>query len=273
MPDGPPVDRELLDFAVDLAERAGRVARDRFFAGPADTALKSDGSEVTEADLAVEELIRTELARHCPGDEVYGEEAGTTAGTSGRRWIIDPIDGTYYFARRIPVFGMILAYEDEHGPAVGLVNHPVAEEILYAGRGLGCHRRAGEAVTQVHVSSREQLRGARTAMINPGTWSAELMSTLHATVFLSPAGDTPGLLKGDMDALVVGGAPMGYEDIAALPVLLTEAGGRVTDLAGAPVLTGDRTVLATNGLLHDELLALVAGLPHGRDWRKLTVLD
>jgi histidinol-phosphatase len=70
--------------------------------------------------------------------------------------------------------------------------------------------------------------------------------------------------------MVVAGAPMGYEDVAPLPVLVTEAGGRVTDLTGAPVLTGDGSVLATNGLLHDELLALVADIPHGRDWRALT---
>ncbi len=272
--DTPPVDAELLGFAVDLAERAGRLARERFFAGPADPTTKADGTEVTEADVAVEEFIRAALASRTPDDEVYGEEAGTTSGTSGRRWIIDPIDGTYYFARRIPMFGMILAYEDEHGPAVGVLNHPVAEQIMFAGRGRGCWRRRGaDDVAPARVSSREQLRGARAGMGNPGTWSAELMATLHRTVFLSPAGDTPGLLTGHLDAMIIAGAPMGYEDLAALPVLVTEAGGRVTDLAGDPVLTGDRTVLATNGSLHDELLALVAGLPHGRDWQALAALD
>lgn len=271
--DAPAVDAELLDFAVDLAIRAGDVARERFFAGPANVARKTDGTEVTEADVAVEELIRAELGARLPEDEVYGEEAGTTVGTSGRRWVIDPIDGTYYFTRRIPVFATCLAYEDEHGPAIGVVNHPVGAEVLYAGRGLGCWRRAGDDVKRTRVSSRERLRGARTGMGNPGTWSDEFMAALHRTVFLSPAGDTPGLLKGEMDAMVIAGAPMGYEDVAPLPVLLTEAGGRVTDLAGNPVLAGDGSVLATNGLLHDELLALVAGIRHGRDWRALAALD
>jgi histidinol-phosphatase len=268
-PEVPPADPELLAFAVDLAERAGRLARERFFAGPAGTRTKADGTEVTESDVAVEEYIRAELGRRTPDDEVYGEEAGTTAGTSGRRWIIDPIDGTYYFVRRIPVFATMLAFEDEHGPAIGVLNHPVAEEIVYAGRGLGCWRRAGD-LTPARVSTRTRLRGARTAMANPGTWSAELVTALHRQVFLSPAGDTPLLLTGEIDAMVVAGAPMGYEDVAPLPVLVTEAGGRVTDLTGAPVLTGDGSVLATNGLLHDELLALVADIPHGRDWRALT---
>lgn len=268
----PPVDLELLDFAVDLAERAGRLARERFFAGPARTTTKADGTEVTESDVAVEEFIRAELGRRSPDDEVYGEEAGTTAGTTGRRWIIDPIDGTYYFVRRIPVFATMLAFEDEYGPAIGVLNHPVAEEIVYAGRGRGCWRRAGE-LTPARVSARQQLRGARTAMANPGTWSDELVAALHRKVFLSPAGDTPLLLTGHIDAMVIAGAPMGYEDVAPLPMLVTEAGGRVTDLTGAPVLTGDGSVLATNGLLHDELLELVAGIPHGRDWRALAAID
>lgn len=272
-PDLPAVDEALLDFAVDLAIRAGNVARERFFAGPASTAHKADGTEVTEADVAVEELIRAELGARCPDDEVYGEEAGTTAGTSGRRWIIDAIDGTYLFVRRIPTFATCVAYEDEHGPAIGVVNHPVAGDLRYAGRGRGCWRRAGGSVTRARVGSRERLRGARTGMGNPGTWSEELMAALHRTVFLTPAGDTRGLLTGEIDAMVVAGAPMGYEDVAPLPVLVAEAGGRVTDLSGGSVLTGDGSVLATNGLLHDELLELVAGLEHRRDWRALAGLD
>ena len=87
------MDQSLLDFAVDLARRAGAFAAERFFAGDVAATRKPDGTEVTATDLAVEELIRAALARHAPDDEVYGEEAGTTEGTSGRRWIIDPIDG------------------------------------------------------------------------------------------------------------------------------------------------------------------------------------
>jgi histidinol-phosphatase len=79
---------------------------------------------VTGADVAVEEFIRAELLRLCPGDEIYGEEGGTAAGSSGRRWIIDPIDGTAYFAHRIPLFRMLLAYEDEHGPAAAVISYP-----------------------------------------------------------------------------------------------------------------------------------------------------
>lgn len=263
--DAPPVDPDLLEFAVRLAERAGALAAERFFGGDVRTERKPDGTEVTAADLAVEEFIRGELARHVPGDEVYGEEAGTTPGTSGRRWVIDPIDGTYYFARRMPLFSTMIAFEDESGPAIGVVRDPIGRRTVHAGRGRGCWC-DGRAV---RVSDRTRLLGARTGMGNPGTWSGHLVETLHRTVFLSPVGYSAELVNGDVDAFVVAGFPMGYEDLAPLPVIVGEAGGRVTDLTGASVLTGDGTVLATNGVLHDEFLDLLRGIPHGRDWRSL----
>jgi histidinol-phosphatase len=266
---GPPVDQDLLDFAVALARRAGTLAAERFFAGDAHTTLKPDGTEVTDADRAVEDLIRAELARHAPADEIYGEESGTTPGTSGRRWIIDPIDGTYYFARRIPGFSTLLAFEDEHGPAIGILAEPIGRRTILAGRGRGCWLATGDERTATRVGTRDRIRGARTAMGNPGTWSEELLATLHRQVFLDPTGDTIGLVTSQVDALVIAGVPMGYEDVAPLPVIIGEAGGRVTDLSGNPVLTGDGTVLATNPVLHKAFLALVEGVPTSRDWRSM----
>ncbi len=245
------------------------MAAEWFFAGDVHAARKPDGTDVTDADLAVEEFVRTELARVAPDDEIYGEEAGTTAGGSGRRWVIDPIDGTYFFARRMPVFNTRLAFEDEHGPAVGVIREPIADQTVFAGRGRGCWQAVGGNRVRTGVSGRTTTRGARTGMGNPATWSDELLLTLHRTVFLDQTGDTVGLVTGRLDAVVVAGFPMGYEDVAPLAVIVEEAGGRVTDLAGDSVLSGDGTVLATNGHLHDDMLALVAGLTHGRDWRAL----
>ncbi len=169
---------------------------DRFFAGTARTSRKPDGTEVTDTGLAVAELIRGGPARRAPGDEVHGEEAGTTGGTSGRRWVIDPVDGTYYFARRIPVLTTQLAFEDEHGPALGVIREPVARQTIYAGRGRGCHRATDTAVEPARVSTRTRFEGARTAMINPGTWSEALLTALHRKVFLSTAGDIVALVTG-----------------------------------------------------------------------------
>ena len=267
------MDHDLLTFTVDLAKRAGALAADRFFAGDVASTRKPDGTEVTATDVAVEELIRTELAAHAPDDAIHGEESGATEGTSGNRWVIDPIDGTYYFTHRIPLFATMLAYEDEHGPAIGVIHEPIARKTIFAGRGLGCHVSFGDEVTEARVGNRSHLTGARTAMGNPGTWSEELLAALHRHTLLDTAGDVTRLVTGHLDAMVVAGFPMGYEDLAPLPVIVGEAGGRVTDLTGAPLLTGNGTVLATNGVLHDEYLTLVRELPHGRDHRKLIDAD
>lgn len=256
----------MLDLAVDVTYRAGQVAAGRFFAADFSTSRKADGTEVTGADVAVEELIRAELLRHCPGDEIYGEEAGTAAGSSGRRWVIDPIDGTAYFARRIPLFRTMLAYEDEHGPAVGVISYPVAQQLIFAGRGLGCWVRIGAAAGQPPVlRTGGSLRQARVQAVNPGTWHGSLLLALHENVTITGyLGGVAGVLTGLLDAVVVARFPQGYEDLAPLPVILAEAGAMVTDLSGGPVLTGPGTALISTGHLHAELLTLVAGLPHGQ---------
>ena len=248
-----------------MAQRAGDLAGERFFAADFATRTKADGTDVTDADLAVEELIRSELLRHTPSDEVYGEEAGTTSGSSGRRWIIDPIDGTAYFARGIPLFATLIAYEDEHGPAIGVINEPVARRVTFAGRGLGCWVRMGPGPDQRPVlRDNTSLRQARTQVANAATWDGDLLMALHRNVWITGyLGGVTGVLTGALDAVVMAGFPQGYEDLAPLPVIMYEAGGRVTDLSGGPVLSGPGTALVSTGHLHDELLTLVAGLPHG----------
>ncbi|MFE7122406.1 inositol monophosphatase family protein [Streptomyces sp. NPDC057654] len=269
-PDAPAADPELLAFAVRLAAEAGRMSARAFHEG-ADHRLKADGTEVTDADVAIEEWVRAELGRHAPDDGVYGEECGESAGTSGRRWIIDPINGTKSFTHRVPLFSNDIAYEDEYGPAVGVLNHPMSGQLVAAGRGLGCLLMLGpdpDPATgrRTRVNDRSELGGARTQMHNTAGWPAELLAALHEKVFLVPnLGSTVDLVTGRADALVIAGPPMGYEDVAPMPVIVSEAGGRVSDLGGTSVLTGDMSVLATNGRLHDGFLELMAGLPRSRD--------
>ena len=273
--DAPPVDLELLDFAVRLAGRAGQMSAQGFFREDWHSRLKEDGTEVTEIDVAVEELIRNELSRQAPDDGIFGEEGGSTSGSSGRRWIIDPINGTTYFTHRVPLFSNDLAYEDEYGPAIGVINMPLSRHMVAAARGLGCWVLPGSAPDlrsgrRAQLTERSSLGGARTMMHNPAGWPGELLGALHRRVLLLPStGMIAALVTGRVDAGVIAGPPMGYEDVAPLPVIVTEAGGRVTDLHGAPVLEGDMSVLVTNGRLHEEFLRLVHGLPHSRDYRAL----
>jgi len=259
--DAPAVDRDLLDLAIDVADRAGVLSAELFFRGTS-SSVKPDGTEVTDADLAVEDAIRAQLRRHVPDDAVYGEEAGGNAGTSGRRWITDPISGTAYFTRRMPLFANLLACEDEHGPAIGVINMPVQQEMVFAGRGRGCWLRAGDnPPCPALVTGHTAMDGALILAVNQHTWSEELLMALHRRVLLV-GGIHHAILyvaTGRVDAAVL--THQSEEDHAPLPVILAEAGGLVTDLDGGPVRTGDGTALASNGLLHDDLLAAVAGLP------------
>lgn len=263
------MDRDLLEYAVELVEEAGGLAARRFAEATPQTV--ADGATGTPVEVEVERLLRTRIGARYPDDAVLGKESAPTAGTADRRWVLDPINGTSLFASRVPTFNVLLAVEDGDGPAVAVAGYPMSDEVLYAGRGLGCwHSVAGRPVRRVQVNDHERLRGAVVEMLNPLAWSEELLLTLHRELYLQPwtKGDVD-LATGLADALVIAGYPMGYEDLAVLPLLVGEAGGRVTDLSGRDVLQGDGSVLASNGRLHDALLELVAGLPHGRDFAAL----
>ncbi len=151
----PAVDAELLDEAVALAREAGEHTLRWFGTDDLVVDRKGDGTPVTEADRATERLIRTRLAAAHPDDTVIGEEEVDHSGTSGRRWIVDPIDGTKAFTHGVPLYSTLLAVEDEHGPAIGVIALPALGEIVYAGRGCGCFRNGRPA----HVSERRPAAG------------------------------------------------------------------------------------------------------------------
>lgn len=263
---------DLLRAAVEIVRAAGLVAAERFAAGTT-ASLKPDGTELTPVDVEVERLIRALIAERFPGDRTYGEEEGEAEGEeegeagggTGRRWVIDPINGTALFVRRIPTFDMLLAIEVDGRPLVSVTHHPVAGTTYFAGVGEGAWRQHGDGRPErLTVSDRDRTRGARAGLLNMWTWSESLLLALHRELVLVPwVGLSSGVASGLADAAVIAGHPMGYQDMAPMPVLVTEAGGRVTDLAGGDVLAGAGDVLISNGRIHDQLLELVAGLPTG----------
>jgi histidinol-phosphatase len=261
---------ELLRAAVEIARAVGTLAGQRFLEGVA-VRRKPDGSEVTPADIEVEELIRSLIAARFPGDGVIGEELRDTPGTTGRRWVIDPIDGTSAFAHRIPAFRVLLAAEDAEGSLASVISYPMSQDLIYAGRGRGCWQQVNDSPPQrVTVSSTRQPRGAWVEMVNPATWSEDLLMTLHRAVLLIPGVKSlTDVACGLTDAMVIAGMPMGYGDRAPIPLVISEAGGRVSDLDGQDVLTGNGTVLASNGHIHDALLDLIRNMPSGRDYQSL----
>ena len=251
----PPVDQSLLDEAVDIARAAGRHTLRWFRATDLVVDRKGDGTPVTAADRATERLVRERLAADHPDDEIVGEEELDVAGTSGRRWIVDPIDGTKAFTHGVPLFCTLLAVEDEHGPAVGVIELPALGETVYAGRGLGCWCNERPA----HVSDRAALAGAYLTTSGFDYWpTPSLLAVQAAGLQMRTWGDGYGyalVATGRVEVMVDPRAARW--DLAAMPVIIGEAGGRFTDFGGAERSDGGNGV-ASNGTLHAEVLALLA---------------
>ena len=250
-----PADQALLDEAVDLVREAGRRTL-RWFQ-QADLAVdhKGDGTPVTAADKDAERFLREEIEGRYPDDAIHGEEEADRAGTSGRRWIIDPIDGTKAFARGVPLYCNLLAVEDDEGIAVGVINLPALDEVVYAGRGLGCF--ADGAPTRVNAVA--SLAEAYVTTSGFNDWPAGSMDATYAAgAGLRTWGDGYGyalVATGRIEAMVdMAANPW---DLAPITVILEEAGGRFTDLKGRPGFDHG-SGLGTNGALHDTLLDLYA---------------
>ena len=252
----PPADQATLDRAVAIARAAGDLTLRWFRSPDLDVERKGDGTPVTAADRAAERHVREQLAVDFPDDGILGEEEGPVASRSGRRWVLDPIDGTKAFTCGVPLYSTLLALEDEHGIAVGVVHLPALGETVWAGRGLGCWSDRGPA----RVSDHPSLEGAYVRSSSFSHWAPGRVAALDAAgAILRTWGDGYGyaLVATGRAAAMVDPIVEPY-DVGPMPVLLAEAGGRFTDLAGASTIEGG-SGLGSNGAVHDELLALLAG--------------
>jgi histidinol-phosphatase len=249
------VDAGLVDEAVAMARRAGEFTLGYFRAVGLRVDRKSDGTPVTDADRGAERLIREELAQRHPDDGILGEEEGERAGRSGRRWIIDPIDGTKAFTHGVPTFCNLVALEDEHGPAIGVINVPALGETVYAGRGLGCFWNGVPA----RVSSRAALPGSYLSCSGFDYWDeAPLLAVKRSGLQMRTWGDGYGyalVATGRIEAMVDPHAE--FYDLAAMPVIMAEAGGRFSDWSGSARPDGG-SGLATNGHVHQAVLDLLS---------------
>ena len=215
---------------------------------------KGDGTPVTAADRASEAAVRAAVAEGYPDDGVLGEEDAELVGTSGRRWIVDPIDGTKAFTRGVPLYTTLLAVEDEHGLAAGVIVMPALDEVVWAGRGRGAWHDGAPAV----VSTTASVADGYLTTSGYSHWPEEmLLAVRRSGLQMRTWGDGYGyalVATGRMDAMV---DPVAADyDLAPMPLILAEAGGRFTDLTGVSRYDGG-SGLATNGALHDEVLALL----------------
>jgi histidinol-phosphatase len=245
-----------LDLALALADAADEITLARFRAKNLRVETKPDRTEVTDADLAVETRLRELLAGGRPDDSVIGEEfADHQAG--GRHWIIDPIDGTANFLRGVPVWATLIALRDASGEVVvGVASAPAMGRRWWAQAG-------GGAYTRDIDGSLRQLQVSGVAAVSDASFSSSGLKMWHSVgraqqlVRLSEQvwrtrgyGDFLSymyLAEGAVD--IVCEHDLKIHDIAALVPIVSEAGGKITDLAG-PLTAASSSVLATNGLLH-----------------------
>jgi len=246
---------ELLDEAVEITRKAGELTLEYFGSSGLTIDLKADGSPVTQADLRAEQLIRSHLGLRHPDDGIFGEEQAEKPSRTGRRWIVDPIDGTLAFTHGVGLYSNLLALEDEEGIALGVINMPFLGETVYAARGLGCFCNAAPA----RVSQRDDLSGSYLSTSCISNWEdAALVEVNRAGVELRTWGDGFGyalVATGRVEAMVDKDDKL--YDLAPMPVIIGEAGGCFTDLSGEPTPYGG-SGLATNGHLHDAFMGLLS---------------
>jgi histidinol-phosphatase len=246
-----------LEFLVELADRADPIALEWFRSGDLRVESKPDLTPVTEADRRIELEVRELCARRQPGLGVFGEELGGDTGP-GPRLIVDPIDGTRNFVRGIPLFATLLALEQAGEIQAGLVSAPALRTRWSAARGLGAFENGRRIrVSGVRKLSEAQLFHGSLAGDEAGDSAPLILALSRATARQRGFGDFY------QHVLVAAGAgeiafDHGLEawDVAPLFVLLEEAGGRITGLSGERSLSA-RSFVTTNGLLHEETLAVL----------------
>jgi len=250
--------KQLLDFSVDIARGAGEVTT-QYFKGSFKAERKSDNSFVTIADREAEQYLRSRIAAEFPDDSILGEEEGESKGKSGRRWILDPIDGTFSFVHGVPFYGVLVGLEIDDEPSVGVVNLPALDEIVYAATGLGCYWN-GHATRVSTTASLDQALLLCTdfgvcEQYGFGPAAVALQRKVHSRRTWGDAYGHVLVATGRADIML--DAVMNVWDCAALFPVLKEAGGTFTDWQGTPTIHGGNAI-ATNGGLFKEVIKIVS---------------
>lgn len=250
---------DRLEFAVAIAKEAGRSTLERFESADFEVLSKGDGTPVTEADRAAERLLRERIEARYPRDGIVGEEEESREGTSGFRWILDPIDGTRSFVHGVPLYGTLVGLEHEDEAVLGVIEQPALDERVFGARGLGATWQRRGQTRPARVSRTARLSDALVCFTTGALFEATGRGDLSRALDRE-AGQTRGwsdcyahllVATGRADAVVE--PEMSVWDCAALLPVLEEAGGTFTDLAGVRTIRGDGA-LATNGALLEELL-------------------
>lgn len=252
---------DLLEFAVEVAWRAGRSAFAHYQTGIA-AETKADASPVTSADRNAEQLARELIESRFPQDGIIGEEFGAVRERAARRWILDPIDGTRTFVRGVPLFGCLLALEEDGQPVIGVMYFPALEETVYAARGAGAWWNGRRArVSGVNQLEQALLLTTDIDNIERAGLGAGFARLRARAGMLRTWGDCYGhALVATGRAEVMLDPIMSVWDAAALLPIIEEAGGSFTSWHGAATHNGGSAVSA-NAALAEEVAHLLNSGP------------
>ncbi|HWD63978.1 MAG TPA: inositol monophosphatase family protein [Solirubrobacteraceae bacterium] len=264
MPADPAPDADLA-LALELADLADQITLARYRAADLQVDTKPDRTPVTEVDRGVEQALRQRLTEVRPRDAVVGEEMGETGDAdAARRWIIDPIDGTKSYLRGMPTWSTLIGLEVDGEDRVGVTSMPALGHRWWALRGAGAFRDGA----RVHVSNVGRLADAQLCWSGVEDWDEvgrldALLSLARACWRTRGVGDAwQYMLVAEGVAEIAVDPAASLWDLAAVKVIVEEAGGAFTDLAGAVTAAGG-SGLATNRLLHEAVLGYI-GAPAAR---------
>jgi histidinol-phosphatase len=250
-----------LDLALQLADLADAVSMSRYGRSDLQVTTKPDMTPVSDADRSVEQRLRERLAQARPDDALVGEEYGGSMG-AGRAWVIDPIDGTKNFVRRVPVWATLIALTVDGDAQVGVVSAPALGRRWWASPGEGSWRTEhGSTPIRNRVSAVTDLADASLAYSDDIGWDRSSFLGLIDAVWRSRGyGDFWSHVMVAEGCVDIACEPeLNLWDMAALVPVVREAGGVMTTWSGEPVLSGTSAV-TTNGLLHE---AVRSRLAHG----------
>ena len=256
-------DAVYLQTAIDAVRQAGALQKNAV-GGTFEIRKKGEIDLVTEVDVAVERMVRALIAERHPGHDVLGEELGGPAAGSTSRycWILDPIDGTTNFAHGVPLFCCTIALEIDGELRVGAVYDPMRDELFTATRGGGAHLNGAP----MRVSSTATLLDALLVTGFPYSLQTDLDELVRLFArFLAKSRAVRRLGSAALDICYVAAGRMDgfWEqglnawDIAGGVLILQEAGGRITDIDGGPFVLRSGRLIASNGVLHDQMQAVI----------------
>jgi len=246
----------MLEYATNAAWQAGRITLGHFQTG-IDVETKADNTPVTIADKRAELALREMIKTRYPDDGIIGEEHGEETGTTGRKWIIDPIDGTKAFVAGVPLYGSLIGLEIDGETVVGVSNFPALNEMTSAAKGLGCFWNG----RRCRVSDTDKVEDALVIVTEQKSFNkykpGKADKLIEKARLVRGWGDCYGYVMvatGRADVML--DPVMAVWDCAALAPIMEEAGGTFTDWNGKVTIWGGEAV-GTNGRLYDDVMELI----------------